>query len=174
MIDQEELIFTVDENNIPIRAVLRTEAHKKGVWHRTTDIVVINTRKDILCNKRSMLKDTGPGMWDCSFGGHIEPLLDPFVGAIRELQEESGLEIDKNNLKFIEIFKHAQGNNKEFRYFYVYHWDGDVNQLNYEKDEISQLRWFSINKLREEIIDKKKWSPAPYFDKLNEYITQLI
>jgi isopentenyl-diphosphate Delta-isomerase len=170
MLDHSELLFTVDENNNPIEPIERHEAHKRGVWHRTTDIAVVNSKRQILCHKRSMLKDTGPGLWDACFGGHIGPGIDSLQGAIQELKEESGLSVNTKDLKFLGINQLARNNNKEFRYFYIYEWDGSAKDVDYETDEISEVKWISIQTWQSEIKDTRKWSPSPYLAQLLNYV----
>ncbi len=69
MINKEELIFAVDENNNPIEPISRENAHKNGIWHRISDIWIINKKKQVLVQKRSALKDTNPGKWEAFVGG---------------------------------------------------------------------------------------------------------
>lgn len=173
MINKTELLFAVDENNQPIEPVERQKAHAEGVWHRTTDIAVVNSDREILCHKRSVLKDTGPGLWDSCFGGHIGPGVESVKGAIQELKEESGLDPNENDLKFLGIIQHVSENekNKEFRYFYIYIWNGKSEDIKFEKDEISEVKWVGVEILKKEIIDKNEWSPAPHFDKLLDYFS---
>lgn len=172
MINKNEVIFAVDENNQPIEPVERQKVHAEGIWHRTTDIIVVNGKLEILCHKRSMLKDAGPGNWDSAFGGHIAPGVESIRGAMLELKEESGLEASEKDLNFIGVVRHVSESekNKEFRYAYVYHWDGKSEDIKFEKDEISEVKWIGIKKLAEELKDIKKWSPAPYFEILLNYL----
>jgi isopentenyldiphosphate isomerase len=172
MIDKSEIIFAVDEDNNPIAPVERRTAHKEGIWHRTTDIIVLNSQKEILCHKRSMLKDTGKGLWDSAFGGHMAPGIEAVDGAIQELGEESGLLAKREDLKFIGMVKYVstKGNNREFRYAYVYHWEGKAEDIKFEVDEISEVKWVSTEVLKTELKDKDKWSPAPWFEMLLNYL----
>src|SRR3989344_6977065 len=124
MINKDELVFAVDENNQPIEPVLRLIAHQESIWHRTTDIVVLNSKNEVLCSKRSMLKDTSPGRWDSSFGGHTAPGVDSLQGALEELREESGFDASEKDLEFLGITKYVTENeqikNRVFRNFYIY------------------------------------------------------
>lgn len=168
MINKNELIFAVDENNNPIEPVERQKAHADGIWHRTTNIVVINSKDDILCHKRSILKDTGPGLWDSCFGGHLLAGEDSLINAQEELNEEVGLDVNPKDLEFLGIVKHTGENekNREFRYFYIYNWDGSAKDIKFERDEIDEVKWFPLEILKNNRENTKVWSPMPYLDML--------
>ena len=48
---------------------------------------------EILMQKRSLNKDSYPGMYDTSSAGHIPAGCEPLESALRELQEELGLDV---------------------------------------------------------------------------------
>ena len=168
MINKSELVFAVDEDNNPIEPVERRKAHQQGIWHRTTDIAVVNSKKEILVSKRSMLKDSSPGLWDGAFGGHILAGVEPVMGAIEELSEESGLKAQPEDLEFVAINKFISRNqkNKEFRYFYIYRWDGEINDLKLETDEIDEAEWVTSEFLKTNRDNSQEWVPLPYLDQL--------
>lgn len=168
MINKNELIFAVDEENNPIEPVERQKAHAEGIWHRTTDIAVLNSNRELLVHKRSMLKDTGPGLWDGTFGGHTLAGVESITGAVEELKEETGLEVNPTDLEFIGIVKHTRANdkNKEFRYAYIYRWAGKMSDFKFEQDEVDDVKWVSMDVLKTNRDNNKEWSPMPYFDLL--------
>lgn len=171
MIKNDELLLVVDENNIPIDPKPRHEVHKSGYWHRTSHIWIINTQYQILCQKRSLLKDSNPGKWEPFFGGHISPNEEYFDVAIRELNEEIGLKIDREeDLKLFKIYKNELG--KEFQALYFTIWNGDINTLTLEMEEIDQVKWFSIHDISEKLIKNidPVWSVMGYEKELLAYI----
>lgn len=100
MIKKDELLFTVDEFNNPVEPMPRNEVHSKGIWHRTTQIWIINDRKQILCQRRSLLKDSNPGKWEAFWGGHLAPNQEYVDCALQELREELGISVSKSDLNF--------------------------------------------------------------------------
>jgi isopentenyl-diphosphate delta-isomerase len=48
----------------------------------------------IFLQKRSMLKDLSPGLWDSSCSGHLDAGEDYDAAAVRELGEEIGVKLD--------------------------------------------------------------------------------
>ena len=92
----EELFDIVDENGNPTgETVSRSEAHAKGIRHRTAHIWVIRDnegKKEVLLQKRALNKDSFPGKYDTSSAGHIQAGDEPLESALRELSEELGIE----------------------------------------------------------------------------------
>jgi isopentenyldiphosphate isomerase len=46
--------------------VTKKEAHEKGLWHRAAHVWIINSRKELLIQKRSPVVDNHPNEWDIS------------------------------------------------------------------------------------------------------------
>jgi len=77
----------------------------------TTDIYVVY-KDELLMLKRSMAKKAFPGFWLVP-GGHIENNEDPASCAIRELREETGIKIGKDDLHFCYLAWHKHLDRKE-------------------------------------------------------------
>lgn len=166
MIIKKELLFTVDESNNPIEPMPRDIVHGNGIWHRTNQIWIINDKKQILCQRRSLLKDMNPGKWEALFGGHIKAGQDYVDNALDELREELGIVVKKDDLHFFTIHKSIE--HKEFEGIYYLEWNGNLNDLHLEKEEVDQVKWFEINELLEVLVNKKSenWSKFGYEEEL--------
>ena len=83
-----EFFDIVDEKGIPTgETIERTQAHKKGVRHRTAHIWIVreqNGKAQLLLQKRSAEKDSFPGRFDTSSAGHIQAGDEPEESAIRD------------------------------------------------------------------------------------------
>ncbi len=165
MINNKELLFCVDENNNPIKPSPRQLVHSTGIWHRTSHIWIVNNKKEILCQRRSLLKDKAPGLWEGFFGGHIPPQVSYLDHAITELEEEVGLKVLKEDLKEAFVYKLARG--KEFVGVFVLNWNGDETKLKLEPDEVDRVKWIPIQDLKNNLDNKDgTWSVMGYEDKL--------
>jgi isopentenyldiphosphate isomerase len=146
MLDQEETLLVVDENNKPIGAKPRSEVHQKVLWHRSTHIWIINSKEQVLCQKRSLLKDKDPGMLSPFFGGHVGDDETEIENAVTELKEELGLKIKPSELKFYLAYRnHRQQPSPHYQYLYIYllQWDGSLAELKPEIKEIDAVMWES-------------------------------
>ena len=125
MINTEELLFVVDEFDMPLKPKTRKQVFKEGLWRRTAHVWVINDQKQLLCQRRSMLKDLGPGLWEPAVAGHIGPTDNYFTGATRELFEETGIEVNPTDLNLFKIYRDPRF--KEYRGIFYYKWNGKID-----------------------------------------------
>lgn len=102
----EELIDVLDENGIKTGEILpRKEVHKRGLWHRIIVVAIIDENNKILMQQRSLKKDTNPGKWDISVAGHVSSGQSSKQAAVREIEEEVGIIIKEEELKYILTYK---------------------------------------------------------------------
>src|SRR5215207_1997730 len=91
MSSTEEWFDVVNERDEVIRRATRREVHATGLWHRAVHILVFDAAGLVFLQKRSMLKDLSPGLWDSSCSGHLDSGEDYDAAAVRELGEEIGI-----------------------------------------------------------------------------------
>ena len=89
----EEWFDVVNERDEPIRRATRREVHATGLWHRAVHILVFDAAGRVFLQRRSMLKDLSPGLWDSSCSGHVDAGEDYDSAAVRELGEEIGIRL---------------------------------------------------------------------------------
>ncbi len=49
----------------------REKCHKEGLWHKAVAVFVINSKGQVLLQRRSPNKKMWPNMWDMTAGGHV-------------------------------------------------------------------------------------------------------
>ncbi len=93
MIDNSQELFTVvDERDNILGYHTRGECHADvSLIHRAVGIVLYNAAAELLLQRRSMYKDTSPGMWTMAAGGHVDQGETYHAAALREMQEELGV-----------------------------------------------------------------------------------
>ncbi len=146
MIDSQELLFVVDKNNNPIQPQTREKTHKKKLWHRTSQVWILNSKQEILCQKRSMLKDAYPGKWEAHFGGHVRNEEEYIDNAVAETREEIGLDRNKEDMIFFKIFRYEK--EKEFQGIFYTRWDGKIDKLSIEKEEVDEIKFIELTKVQ--------------------------
>jgi 16S rRNA (adenine1518-N6/adenine1519-N6)-dimethyltransferase len=93
-----EIFDVVDEHDHVLRQASRHEVHKNGWRHRAVHVFVFNHAGDLFLQKRSRWKDKFPSRWDSSAAGHLNAGDDYEPTALREIEEEMGVEIPRVEL----------------------------------------------------------------------------
>jgi isopentenyldiphosphate isomerase len=85
----EEWVPLVDEQGKILGRATRKEVHSgPGKLHPVVHLHIYNSKGEIYLQKRSMQKDTLPGKWDTSVGGHVDLGETIEQALIREAKEE--------------------------------------------------------------------------------------
>ena len=101
-----ELLDVLDENGNKTGEVEeRSEIYRKGLWHRSSHIWIINDNNELLVQKRNPEKSTFPNMWAISVAGHVDSGETSLDTAIRELKEELNLDAKKEELEYLFTIK---------------------------------------------------------------------
>jgi isopentenyldiphosphate isomerase len=87
----DEIVVIVDEQNNVVGAAPRHEMRAKRLAHRSTYILVFNSRGQLHVQKRTLTKDVFPGYYDVAAGGVVLAGETYEQGAARELEEEMGI-----------------------------------------------------------------------------------
>jgi isopentenyl-diphosphate delta-isomerase len=162
---EDELIDIYDEsNNLTHVQKTKSEAHKYGLWHRSAHVWIYNSKGEVLLQLRAKHKPVYPDKWDISSAGHVIPGEDPLAAALRETEEEIGLELKKKDLDFFGIKKaseaHGKIRNNEFYYIYFLKYDGIAKNLKLQSGELQEVRFLPINKLEGELrTNPNKYTP---------------
>jgi isopentenyldiphosphate isomerase len=99
----EEIFDVVNERDEVIARHPRSEVHRLGLKHRAVHVLIFNARGEIFLQKRSMAKDTFPGVWDSSASGHLDTGEDYDECAVREVGEELGLRLAQTPRRLFKI-----------------------------------------------------------------------
>jgi isopentenyl-diphosphate Delta-isomerase len=153
----EELIDIIDAHGVLTGiAVPRTEAHAKGLWHRTVHVWLINSRNELLIQKRAANKESHPNLWDISCAGHIKSGQTSQDAAICELQEELGIVAGKEALQpLFSLTERTKDNSgtfidNEVNDVYLLKNDSDISAFLIDTNEVADVRWIGIDELNKE------------------------
>ena len=143
----EELIEVVTEKGEVIKVVPRSEIHgHPSLLHKVVHVLVFNSRKELLLQKRSMSKDVAPGKWDTSVGGHVNAGETLEKAVTREMEEELG--INEGVPKYLYSYIHSNPYETELVYTYKSVYDGEIN---FQQDEIDEVRPWSMDEIKKNI-----------------------
>ncbi len=178
-----EYVDIVDENNnLTGRFTERQNLQKFGYWHRIIIAWVVNEKNEILFQKRASIKKYNPNIWSIT-GGQILKGETPLEGAMRELNEELGIENNKQNrenMQLIDISITKGVNNGEnvnrFIYEYLLKTNKKIEEFKLQKEEVSEVKYMTIKEIkdiREDIeISKQYTSDLFRIEKIEQYLSK--
>ncbi len=156
----EELIDVLDENGVKTKEVLtRREVHKRGLWHRSIAVAIINDKNEILIQQRSDNKDKNAGMWDISVAGHISTGQDSLSAAAREINEEVAVNLDYNvdikDFRYMYYFRKEQMFSddfieRQFYDFFILRQNGlSSENIKFQESEVQAVKFVTVSELQE-------------------------
>ncbi|HTL00384.1 MAG TPA: NUDIX domain-containing protein [Pseudomonadales bacterium] len=83
-----ELFETFDDDGRPRGLVPRNEVHRRGLWHRASNVFLFDGGGRLYLQRRASRKDVWPNAWDLSVGEHLQPGETFEQAAHRGLAEE--------------------------------------------------------------------------------------
>lgn len=158
---QSEMLPVVNEKDEVIGKISRGEWHKKpDLTIRGVAILVFDEKGRLLIQKRSLTKDSFPGWWTFSVGGHVDYGDDYLPSAIREAREELGVKIASDELKFFDKILVISPLEKVI--IQVYKYLATENAFfNSSKDEVSEIKFVDIDTLKA-MLKNERWTPASH------------
>ena len=145
-------ITFVDSHDRIIGYGSKTEALSKGLIHRVVRVFILNSKGELLIQKRSRKVDV-PNRWDQSAAGHVDKNENYKMAAQRECTEEIGLGF----VSLREIGKYYSDEStggkirKRFNMIYVARYDGHIQ---YNKEEVSDIKWIMPTELERWMAEK--------------------
>ena len=125
----------------------RGEVHRLGLMHRSVHILVFNSKNELFIQKRSMLKDSNPGLWDSSAAGHVDAGEDYLACAKRELGEELGVSVAPS---LVALFRLPASATTGMEHCTVYRcvYDGS---LVLQEEEIDEGVWITVGEMQRRV-----------------------
>ena len=132
----------------------KDEAHQKGWFHPTVHVWFYTSAPALLLQKRGLSKQTFPGDWDVSVAGHVSAGESILEGALREVKEEIGLDIQPSDLAPLDIRKNTNRFDNgvidcEFQHVFLVKLEIPVSQLHIQETEVDAVRLFSFEELQD-------------------------
>jgi 16S rRNA (adenine1518-N6/adenine1519-N6)-dimethyltransferase len=135
----DEIFDIVNERDEVIGHAPRKEVHARGLLHRAVHVLVFNGQGQVFLQKRSMLKDRQPGVWDSSASGHLESGEDYDACAAREVREELSVKLVEPPQRQFK-FDACEATDQEFVWVYRTRHEGPFTL---PPEEIERGGWFA-------------------------------
>ena len=138
---------------------------EKGLYYGLVGMWIINSKGQILLQKRSANKKSNPNMW-AMCAGHIQTCETYDEAVIRETREEIGLRLEKKDIKpLLEI---ADGAKLYKGYYTLCDWA--IQNFKRQESEVSELKWIDFETFKTMY---KKGDETIVFKKCEVYDTEI-
>lgn len=152
-----ELVDIVDKNDRVLKTIERKLITKSDI-SRSSCVIILNNKNEILLQLRSGKSERYPSFWDCSGGGIADSGEDYATCADRELFEETGI---KTELKFLgKHYIELDDGRRHFTAFFSGQYNGKTK---IDPNEVTKVKFFPTETIRKMIVEKEKIHPECLF-----------
>ncbi len=138
-----EMFQLVDREGRPAGAASRGECHgNPRLLHLVVHLHVLDSAGRLYLQKRGAHKDTNPGLWDTSVGGHVSAGEVVRAALEREAREELG--IDAAGARPLYSILNEGSFESEYAQCFALTWDGEVRP---DPREIAEGRFFTMREV---------------------------
>lgn len=160
----DELFDVVDSEDRILRQEKRAVVHRDGLFHRAIHVFVFNQAGQLYLQRRSLSKDSAPGLWVSSCSGHVDIGEDYDVAARRELEEEIGL-TEPEALR--RVFKERPCKPTGHEFVWVYRCQSE-GPFVLDPDEVIAGQWIDLSALNGWLVESPRdfaWSFCHLWEK---------
>lgn len=131
-----------DVDRIPTGGTVRRQnGLPEGQLHVVVHVCLFDEAGRLLIQRRDEGKQNWPGLWDFSVGGSVHAGETSRAGAVREVWEELGLELDLARPSFTFNFQYG------FDDFYLLRTNAALSDLAVPNDEVAEVRWADLGEV---------------------------
>ncbi len=157
-----ELIDIYNENHKYLGTCEKVLAHKLGLWHEVFNGIIVNKEKRSIIFQIKNAKHNNVHNMDkieISVGGHYQA-GEKIESAVREIKEESGIEMDFKNLIYLgerQISSIVKEDYivREFQKIFIIPYNGSIINLKSEDNEVTGFIEFEIDNCIDLFLKKK-------------------
>ena len=151
--------------NVTGKYCIRGEKIPTNYYHLVVHVWIKNEKNEYLISQRSEKKSRYPLMWECS-GGAVIKGENSLQGAIREVKEEVGIDLEEKNGKMVLSKVREFHNGEKFSDImdvWLFKYNGEVDLKNATTDEVNDFRWMKKEEIREMFDNKQLVPTLKYF-----------
>jgi isopentenyl-diphosphate delta-isomerase len=148
----EERVVLVDENDVQVGTLEKQRAHAEGRLHRALSVFVLNSRGEMLLQRRASAKYHSGGLWTNACCSHPRPGEPVDRAARRRLGEEMGIDCPLQPA-FTFTYRAQVGPElveHEFDHVFLGRFDGAPVPA---ADEVDDWRWIPVSEVADEVRD---------------------
>lgn len=141
----EEILQCFDDQGNPTEGLPRSDVKTKPYrwWYGVSSIWVLSKDGMLLCSKRSEQLRNNQGKWQTYFGGHVAHQYSFEENALKELREECGLRVKREDLFLIEEGRKDTDHHFFKKYAVVF--QGKESDIQFTDGEVTEVRWMTMD-----------------------------
>lgn len=167
-----EIWDVYDKNRVKTdKKVVRGNPMKPGEYHIVVHVWLINDKKELLISQRTPNK-TYPNMWECTGGSAVEGDTSK-EAAIREVEEELGIDVSNNNCEMLYTDRRELKDFPDFRDVWLFRCNVDIEAVSMQVEEVQDAKWATMEEIKEMIEDGLFVNHFSYLDELFDHIEKM-
>lgn len=150
-------IYDKDENPLHKTATY-DEVRKNGLWARGVHIILYTPSKKVVMQKRSKKLDYHPGEIEVSVGGGVKAGETTEQAIIREVREETGIQLSAKDIKYISKKKfsrrYKRNGHKYYMRDFIYSYSAQIPEnieFKPEDDEAQELFLLPLKRVKRSV-----------------------
>ncbi len=161
-----------DENkNLSGKTMIRGDEIPDNLYHLVVHVWIKNDKGEYLISQRAEDRKTCPLMWECS-GGSVLQGETSIQGAVREVKEELGIDLNENDGKLVYSKVRKIVNGAKFNDImdvWLFEYNGIVDLENATTAEVRDYKWMNKEEIKEYFDSGKLVQTLGYFfDEINK------
>ena len=161
-----ELVDKFDNKRQPLKITRERYEKIKGEYNQSVHVWFINSKNELLIQKRSETKKVYPGMWAIT-GGAVDSGELPIQALYREVKEELGITITPEETELLLSIPRIY----DFVDIYLVKKDINLKNITMQPEEVQDVKWISINEFNTLLKENKIPSSISFY---SEFALKLI
>ena len=154
-------IYTRDGKYLWTASKADCHSENPGFYHKPVWIRIINSKNEILVQKRAACKKNHPNKRCMWASWHVHAGETIVEWAMREVYEELGIKTKESDYKF--ICEYIVDETREIAQIYLLKLDLDINEFKLQKDEVAEVKWLNYDEF------KNLFNSEDFVEHSNEY-----
>lgn len=125
----------------------KESVHVDGDWHRAVHVWFVNSHGELLIQRRSKMLISSPNKWDISAAGHVSEGDNSEVAALREIEEEIGIQLKGSLLQRLgsvvqqSVLNEGTYINNEHNDVYLVEMNLKIEEFSLQEEEVEEVRY---------------------------------
>ena len=146
-------IYDANRNYLGRQEKRYSYVFKEGEYHIVTDVFIFNSKNELLLTRRAANKKGGL-LWEAT-GGSVLAGEESKDAIIREIKEEIGLDVKKDELVLLKEIRRDEKLSPRFKDIWILKKDVEIENLTLQEEEVIEAKWVDVKEFKEMFENKE-------------------